>query len=180
MSEEHQLIFDQIKNSSDYFQKAKLISYLTQHHKLRIKDIAHELQLKPSYLCHIIRLNKLPELIMDGYYSELITISHLFVISLLKSHEDMNSLYEEVLRDNLSVKATEERVRHKLHNVSSEGEYVSEKHSSDTLVFLENKYNAKAKLIQTRIKTKLIIEWSGSRKDRYEKVTSLLKKLLDS
>lgn len=175
MSEEIQSILHQIRTHTDYFQKAKLVAFLMQHHHLRIKDIANELHMKPSYLCHIIRLNKLSELIMDGYYSHLVTISHLFVVSLLKSQEDMMTLYEEILRDNLSVKATEDRVRQMLHNVSSEGEYIDTSSIEQTRESFEKKHNAKLTVIQTRIKTKLIIEWKGTRKERFKHVSTALK-----
>lgn len=177
MLEEHRAVIEQIKNTPDYFQKAKLIAYLMRDHKVRIKDIAEMLNMTQSYVCHIIRLNKLPELITDGYYSKLITISHLFVLSLLKSEEAMITLYEEILRDSLSVKATEERIRNMVHNVSSEGDYVDKHHIQESTQVVMDKYSAKVKLIQTRIKTKLILEWTGSRKDRHAKVKELLTKL---
>lgn len=157
---------EQIKRESDYFGKTKLINFLVHKKNVRVKDLAAALQLKPSYLCHIMRLNKLSEIIMDGYYSKLISMSHLFVISLLQSQTDIMDIYEIVLRDNLTVLQTEEMVRKKLHGVSSDGEYVEQIKIQNLNSKLKNVFNAQTKVTQTRIKTKLLIEWKGSRGGR--------------
>lgn len=161
---------EQIKRETDYFGKTKLINFLVHQKNIRIKDLAASLGLKPSYLCHIMRLNKLSEIIMDGYYSRLISMSHLFVISLLKSQTDIMDIYEVVLRDNLTVLQTEELVRKKLHGVSSEGEYVQEDKIKNLLSKLKSTFNAETKVTQTRSKTKLLIEWKGSRGARKQDV----------
>ena len=154
---------EQIQREKDYFGKTKLINFLIHQKKVRVKDLAEALHLKPSYLCHIMRLNKLSEIIMDGYYSQLITMSHLFVISLLQSQNDIMDVYEKVLRDNLTVLQTEELVRKKLHGVTSEGEYVQIDTIDAAQSILNNQYKATSKVVQTRTKTKLIIEWKGGR-----------------
>ena len=175
MEEDTLRVIEQVKNEADYFSKGKLISYLIKQKKVRVKDVAEALKMKPSYVCHFMRLAKLSEVVMDGYYSKLITISHLFVISLLKSQEDMVEIYEQVLRDSLTVKQTEELVRKKLNGVSSEGEYVQDSEVQDAEEKIGAAYQGTAKVIQTRIKTKVLIEWTGSRKERLQKVSSFLK-----
>lgn len=157
---------EQIEREQDYFGKTKLINFLIHQKKIRVKDLAAALHLKPSYLCHIMRLNKLSEIVMDGYYSKLISMSHLFVISLLQSQTDIMGIYEKVLRDNLTVLQTEELVREKLHGVSSEGEYVEKNKVENVLSKIKESFNAYSKVTQTRTKTKLLIEWSGSRGSR--------------
>ncbi|MFZ2026497.1 MAG: hypothetical protein WAV30_04385 [Microgenomates group bacterium] len=166
---------DQIKNTTDYFAKAKLITFLVRQKKMKVKDLASALSIKPSYLCHIMRLSKLSEIIMDGYYSELISMSHLFVISLLHSEEDIMEVYEMVLRDSLTVLQTEELVRTKLHGVSSEGEYIQDVVLDRVRSKLKDTFKADAKIVQTRIKTKVIIEWKGSRGDRKKDVERFLR-----
>lgn len=170
---------DQIKNTTDYFAKAKLIMFLVRQKKMKVKDLAAALSMKPSYLCHIMRLSKLSEIIMDGYYSELITMSHLFVISLLQSQEDIMEVYEMVLRDSLTVLQTEELVRTKLHGVSSEGEYVTEAVLDRVREKLRGTFKAETKIVQTRIKTKVTIEWKGSRGDRKKDVERFLRMIED-
>jgi len=166
---------EQIKNEQDYFGKAKLITFLVHQKNIRVKDLAQVLGLKPSYLCHVMRLNKLSEIVMDGYYSQLITMSHLFVISLLKSQTDIMDVYEMVLRDSLTVLQTEEIVRGKLHGVTSDGEYVEAKKIQDLTLVIKEKYGADAKITQTRTKTKLLIEWKGGRASRKQGVEQLFR-----
>jgi len=166
---------EQIKSESDYFGKTKIINFLVHQKKIRIKDLAQALGIKPSYLCHIMRLNKLSEIIMDGYYSKLITMSHLFVISLLQSESDIMDIYEIVLRDNLTVLQTEELVRERLHGVSSEGEYIQNEKAAHVKQKLKENFNADTKITQTRLKTKLIIEWKGSRGSRKRDVERMFR-----
>ncbi|MCX6731007.1 MAG: hypothetical protein NTZ55_04110 [Candidatus Roizmanbacteria bacterium] len=166
---------EQIKRESDYFGKTKLINFLIHQKHIRVKDLANALSMKPSYLCHIMRLNKLSEIIMDGYYSKLISMSHLFVISLLQSQTDIMDIYEIVLRDNLTVLQTEELVRGKLHGVTSEGEYIQNEKIKKAQLTLQTQFNADSKATQTRTKTKLIIEWKGSRADRKQGVERFLR-----
>lgn len=161
---------EQIKRESDYFGKAKLINFLIHQKKLKVKDLSQLLGLKPSYLCHVMRLSKLSEIIMDGYYSKLITMSHLFVLSLLHTQEDIMNVYEVVLRDGLTVLQTEDLVREKLHGISRGGEYIETNKLEMAKAALKEKFGAEAKIIQTRIKTKVIIEWKGSRDMRKKDV----------
>lgn len=171
---------EQIKREQDYFGKTKLINFLIRQKNVKVKDLAASLGLKPSYLCHIMRLTKLSEIIMDGYYSKLISMSHLFVISLLKTQTDIMDIYEIVLRDNLNVLQTEELVRKKLHGVSSEGEYIQESRIENLELRIKEIYKAKTKMTQTRTKTKLLIEWKGSRGERRRHVERLFRQIANS
>lgn len=166
---------EQIKRESDYFGKTKLINFLIHQKHIKVKDLAVALALKPSYLCHIMRLNKLSEIIMDGYYSKLISMSHLFVLSLLHSQEDIMNVYEIVLRDGLTVLQTEELVREKLHGIRAGGSYVEESKIQNLKSKLKEDFGADTKVTQTRLKTKLLIEWKGSREGRKKDVESLFR-----
>ena len=174
MIDAHQDVILQIKQSTDYFTKAKLIEFLVHQKHVKIKDLAAALGMKQSYLCHIMRLTKISEIIMDGYYAKLISISHLFVLSLLPSTDDMMKLYEEVLRDNLTVLQTEERARAIRYGISAEGEYIPEAEIRNLKSEIKTKYSAEAKLIQTRVKTKLLLTWQGSQKDRKHLVEQVI------
>lgn len=166
---------EQIKRETDYFGKTKLVNFLIHQKNIKVKDLANALGLKPSYLCHIMRLNKLSEIIMDGYYSKLITMSHLFVLSLLKSQEDIMDIYEVVLRDGLTVLQTEELVREKLHGIVPGGEYIDKIKIENSKLKINENFGAETKVVQTRIKTKMIIEWKGSREARKKGVESFLR-----
>jgi len=166
---------EQIKRETDYFGKAKLVNFLIHQKHIKVKDLASALDLKPSYLCHIMRLNKLSEIIMDGYYSKLITMSHLFVLSLLHSQEDIMNVYEIVLRDGLTVLQTEDLVREKLHGITPGGEYIDKIKIQNSKSKLKESFGAETKIVQTRIKTKMIIEWKGSREERKKGVESFFR-----
>lgn len=166
---------EQIKREPDYFGKTKLIHFLIHQKHIKVKDLALALGLKPSYLCHIMRLNKLSEIIMDGYYSKLISLSHLFVLSLLKSQEDIMNVYEKVLAESLTVLQTEELVREKLHGVSSEGSYIEKSKVERLKSKVKDLFASDLKVTQTRLKTKLLIEWKGSREARKKGVESFFR-----
>ena len=72
---------EKIKKETDVFSKAKLIRYLIREKNVKVIDLAKKLSLTPSYICHLNRLNSLSEIIVDGYYSHLISTSHLFLLS---------------------------------------------------------------------------------------------------
>ena len=162
-----------VRSEKDPFVKARLIKSLIRDHDLRLYRLAKMISLKPSYICHYLRLNRLPEIVIDGYYNKDISISHLFIISRLKNIEDISTVYEKVLGKNLSVLATEELIRNILYGIKSEGKTLSPEERETYLNYFQGK--AKLKIIQTRIKSKLEIEIKGS----LVKTTKVLRSILD-
>lgn len=161
----------------DIFAKAKLFHHLIHEKGTRIVDLSKKFGIKPSYICHILRLNRLPEIIVDGYYSKLISLSHLFIISRLKDKKKLLEVYEQVLAKDFTVQETEEAIREILHQVKTEGSYLT-KEEKETLVHNIGKDNqsVKAKIIQTRIKGKIIVEIKGS----LAKTTAFIKKIVNA
>ncbi|PIY71796.1 hypothetical protein COY87_04285 [Candidatus Roizmanbacteria bacterium CG_4_10_14_0_8_um_filter_33_9] len=156
-------LIEQIQTEKDYFTKAKLLQYIIYDKQTRIIDLSKQLKIKPSYICHLIRLNKLDPMIIDGYYSKLISISHLFMISRLKTKQDMIKVYEKVLSHNLTVFQTEEEVREILYQVKTIGSSIVMKEQKKIESLLsDNIKNVKTHLIQTRVKAKIIIEIKGN------------------
>src|SRR5512144_1073630 len=123
MEEEVARVVEQIKKESNFITKAKLLRYLTVDKGVKIKDASVMIGMKQAYICHILRLNKLNDLIIDGYYSQMISISHLFIISRLHSEADMVSAYERVLSGSYTVSQTEELVREILYKTKTVGEH---------------------------------------------------------
>ncbi len=176
-------LIEKIKNTKDPFEKSKIILSIVKEKKTGINQLAKALGVTPSYLSHLIRLNKLPEMLVDGYYAGSITLSHLFVISRLKEKNDMIKLYEKVLKDNLSVKETEMEVRNILHKIKTEGKYFP----SEDLKEIEAKIKKilgdkiEVKIIQSRIKLKIYIQAKGSLKmtgELLKKISKLLEDIL--
>ena len=169
-------IVNQILETEDFFKKAKLIQYLQSEKKIRTKHISEALSIKPAYLCHITRLNKLPEIVIDGYYAKLISLSHLFIIARLKEQEHMINVYEKALTKNLTVLDTEELVREYLYQIKSDGEYISAQDLGSIIEQIKQKHkNIFIKVVQTRIKAKVVIEVKGNLK----KTSQTLKNVLD-
>jgi len=154
---------EKIKNSDDFFYKAKLLKFLNKEKQIRVKELAEKINMKPSYLCHILRLNRLPELVVDSYYSKLISISHLFIVSRLKNAKDIFSAYENVLKNNLTVAQTENLIRGIIYGLKSDGKYLQTVDFEETIKAMKEKNpDINLKIIQSRVKSKIIIEIVGS------------------
>jgi len=169
---------EKIKQEENFIYKAKLLKGLLDSSGLKKKEMAQKLDIKPSYVSHILRLNRLPEMVIDGYYSDLITVSHLFIISRLKDKKQMADTYEKVLIKNLTVKETEEEVREILYQIKSKGNYLKEK---EELIkkFKEKFSRVDIKIIQTRVKGKIVIEVKGNLGKTTKTIKELIKKLTD-
>ncbi len=155
--------FDQLE---DPFEKAAFLKKILKLEEISFEKLAKVLQISPSYIAHYLRLLKLPEIVIDGYYADSISISHLFVISRLKNQKDMIDLYEQVLAYNLSVQDTEERVREILYGIQSQGykRYISPKRAEQIKDKIKKIFGEQVeiKIIQTRIRTKIILQLKGN------------------
>lgn len=168
-----ELLIEQIKTEKDPFVKSRLISQLIKEKGWSVKKLAQSLNCKPAYISHYLRLRKIPEIVIDGYYNKDISLSHLFVLSRLKTKEEIVSAYETVLAKGLTVMKTEELVREMLYQIKTEGETLSKEEKEEYLKKIPKDFQVK--IIQSRIKSKVIFEIKGSLK----KTTILLRKLLD-
>jgi hypothetical protein len=177
--EEEEKYVKQIKKETDVFIKARLLNLLKKEKGWRVIDLSKRLNLKPSYICHFLRLNRLPEIVVDGYYNKMISKSHLFVLSRLPSEKEMIKVYELILEKNLDVSKTEDLVREIVYQIKNEGDYLSLEEKEDLIKKIESlKENIDAKVIQTRVKAKLIIEIKGSLK-KTSKILRKIKRLIE-
>lgn len=178
MSAQIDSLIEEIKSEADLMRRVKLLQELVKRDDVKVKDVADSLGFKPSYICHLIRLNRLPEAVVDGYYSSLISLSHLFIISRVKDKEKMMNVYEKVLAESLTVKKTEEHVRDVLYAVDSRGDYLSSLEKENIIGKITNlRKNLKLKIIQTRIKSKIILEFKGDLENTGKELRSFLKNL---
>lgn len=144
--------------------QGKILYQLTKKEGVLLTKIAQTLNKKPSALSHLIRLNRLPETIIDGYLGNIVSLSHLYVISRLDDEQSMLAIYEKVLEKNLSVAEVEELVRQKKYQVKSEGDYYNDKNFINLKKNLE-KENIDIKLNQSRVKTRVILIFKGNLKE---------------
>lgn len=167
-------IIVQIKNETDVFNKARLIDFLRRKKDIPLKTISEKLKLKPQYLAQIMRLIRIPEIIVDGFYSQLVSLSHLFILARIKDPKKMVKLYEKILTKNLKTSQTEALVREILYGIKTTVNRLTEQ---EKLILIENitrgNKDIKVLITQTRIKSKIIIEI----KSDLDKASNLLKKL---
>lgn len=163
-------IIDKIKKETDVFSKARLIGYLLKERDVKVIDLSKKLGINSSYVCHLNRLNKLPDIIIDAYYSKLISVSHLFLLSRISDFKKMVSIYEEILAKNLSIQDTENVMREYLYGVKNRGNYMKDKEKLQKK--LEDKYaDTRATVTQTRVYGKLTLQFKGN----LEKTTRLIR-----
>lgn len=171
-------LLNQIRSEKDIFQKSRLIEYVMKEKNLRIVDIASKIGFKPSYICHLIRLKKIPDIIIDGYYSKSISSSHIYILSRLNDKKQMIDLYEKILGENYTVKQTEEEVREYLYKIKSTGKYINKESSEKLIQKIKERYpELEIKIIQTRIKGKVIFEVKGSLENSSKILKQVLEKL---
>lgn len=162
-SEQIKKIKEQILSSKNIITQARLMQYLREQQNCRIADLSKMLEMDAAYICNLIRVLKLPTLIIDGYYNKNVSISHLIVISRVKDQQNQIKLYEKILSDNLSVRQTEDLVRQILYGVDTTGKRIEKKF----LNRLEKKLSLidedlDIKITQTQIKAKVTIIKKGS------------------
>lgn len=171
-------LINQIKIDKDIFQKYRLINYLVKEKKLRVIDLANKIGFRSSYICHLLRLKKIPEVLIDGYYSKTISSSHIYVLSRLNDTKQMISLYEKILSENYTVKQTESAVREYLYQVKSIGKYINKENAEKLTKKIKEKYpELNIQIIQTRIKGKISLEIKGDLVTSSKVIKHLLEKL---
>ncbi len=179
MGDEITAIYGEFLQEKDIFKRAQLLNSLKRDKGVRVTDISKHLKMKSSYVSHILRLNKLPALVIDGYYSKSITPTHLYILARLQSHQQMVAAYEHVLANNLSVFDTEILVRTVLYGIKSVGEYLSVDEVRAFTVLMR-KMGIGARVIQSRLRSKMILEIKGdllTSSAKLRQIMSLIEKL---
>lgn len=175
-TDEIESVYQEITKTKDPLKKAHLINRLKLDYQLKIKDIATRLNTKSPNISNLLRIIRLPDLVLDGYYSGVITLTHLQIISRLNNINDIIKVYEQVIRHDGSTQFTEKLVFEKLFQDKPEGEKIDNITLNDfikSIKLIHPEY--KIQLIQTQKKATLTISLKGNRK----KTTPLIKKLIE-
>lgn len=153
-----------IKSHKDPLSQAQMLVDLKKSSDIPNNVIAMHLGMKPSNISHLIRVTKLPDIVLDGYMSKQISFTHLILISRLKKSEEIEALYEEILKKNLTALATERRIREILYLVDHFGNYINKDNIRLYEEKMQNSLHTKSKVTisQTRIKAKVTIEMPGN------------------
>ncbi len=154
------LIADFIQEQ-DIVKRAQIVKTLAQEYKVPLVHIAKQTGLKASHISHILRINRLSPLIIDGYYAESISATHLFSIARLKDPQKEIELFETILTNNLSVGATEILVREQRNNIKDTGTHLDKK-EIETFTEKMRERNLDTTVIQTRTKAKIVFEVQGN------------------
>ena len=171
-------LLKQIKEDKDIFQKGRLIEYIIKEKNLRVIDLANKMGYKSSYICHLLRLKKIPDVVIDGYYSKSISSSHIFILSRLNDKGQMIELYEKILGENFTIKQTENEVRNYLYQVKSIGKYIKREDTEKLIKKVKEKYpEINIEIIQTRIKGKVVLEIKGDLEKSSKNIKQVIEKL---
>ncbi len=171
-------LLKKIKEDKDIFQKSRLLEYLVREKNFRIIDLARKIGYKSSYICHLLRLKKIPEVLVDGYYSKSISSSHVFILSRLNDKKQMIELYEKILGENFTVNQTENEVRNYLYQVKSIGKYIKREEVEALTKKIKQKYPGfDIKIMQSKIKGKIIFELKGNLETSSKNIKMLIGKL---
>src|SRR3989338_4429306 len=168
-------LLKKIKEDKDIFQKSRLIEYLIKEKNLRVIDLSNKIGYKSSYICHLLRLKKIPEAVVDGYYSKSISSSHIFILSRLNDKKQMIELYEKILGENFTIKQTENEVRNYLYQIKSIGKYIKREDTEKLIKKVKEKHpEINIEIIQTKIKGRVVLEIKGD----LEKSSKMIKELV--
>lgn len=172
MSEESTLI-NQLKKEKNPIIIGRILFQLHKKEGIKIVDLAKITNKKPAALAHLIRLNKLPDTIIDGFLSQMISLSHLYVISRLKNEDEMIEIYEKVLIKGLTVAETELLVREKKYEIKTEGKYI-DKNYIEKIKSIFEKERIEIKIVQSRLRIRVIMTAKGSLKKTSVKMRKIL------
>lgn len=169
-------IFQKLTVVTDPIERAQLINKVRLDYGLKTKDIAKRLNTRPTNISNLVRILRLPDLVLDGYYSDVISSTHLQIISRLNKIEDIIDVYEKVIHGDASAAKTEKLVFEKLYQSKPEGIKIAKETLQKLTAEVVNIHpDCRIELVQTQKKARLTIVIDGTRK----KTTSLLEKLIE-
>lgn len=171
-------LIKQLQNETDSFKKAKIIKYLYNERMISLKEIATHIKKHPSYISHYMQLLNLPEIVLDGYYSKDISAAHLFILARLKKEPEIIKAYEIILSKNLTTAQTEELIRELKYNVTTNANQLSKKQIQELTNEIDTVFlGVKVKIIQSRIRAKIVLELKGDTKKTTAFIQTVIEKL---
>ena len=167
----------QLTTEHDIFKKARVVDVLRTEYDLRLPEIASHIHKHPSYISHVHRLLRLPQLVVDGYYSKQISATHLMILSRLQTTAEIEEAYEEVLTNNLTSTQTELVVRRMKYDVESDSKHISPDELKKTEILLQDKLQGKVRILQSQVRSKIVIEQRGPASQTSAFIREIVKKL---
>jgi len=170
-------LFELLRQEQDILRKARLVHQLRIDKEISLKEIAQVLKKHPSYVSHMIRLLRVPQLATDGYYSGQISTTHLMILSRLQTESQMKEAYEEILKKNLTVPQTETLIRQLKFDVSSDDHLIPPKVLAQMSNSIQEIHEARVRIYQSRVRGKIVIEKRGNTKDTTAFINEITKLL---
>lgn len=166
-------VLQKIHEQEDPIVQAELIDKAV-HAGIKVVQIADELDTSSSYISHLRRLKKLPEVIINGYYDKVISLSHLFILSRLHDQSEMMEVFELVLSQNLSASKTERKV----FELLSDTKIVGHKLSKEWVHALKEEIttlhpSVTVSVAQTRSRGEIVIAFKGT----FEQTSAVFEKI---
>ncbi len=92
-------------------ERAQSFQRLQREFNMPTSEVAKRIGKSPAYISNSLKLLTLPDAISDGLLSEQISEGHARALASISSQEEMIACYRIVLKENASVRRTEELVR---------------------------------------------------------------------
>ena len=172
-------LISSFKKEEDCLKKAKYLAILHRDHQLTLKEIAKKIVFDQSYVSHYLRILKLPNLVIDGYYAKNISCAHLMILSRLDNEKDIIDSYRLILEKSLSTTQTETIIRNKKYHVStSETRLDPDRIRQMKKKFEKNYPDTKIEILQSRIRGKITIEIKSDTKISSKQIERVFNKLI--
>ncbi len=157
-----QTLFETFLHESDHLRQAQIIRQLRNVEEIPVKDIAREIKKHATYVSHMLRVVKLPDIVIDGYYSKQVSFAHLIILSRLDTEEEIIQAYETVLSKALSTARTEVLVRQMKFHTHTGSPLLSPRELGRLTAQAKKKYpQADIQIYQSQIRGKIVIECRG-------------------
>ncbi len=172
-------LLDTLHKEKDSFKRAKIIHHLYKGEMIPLKDIAIHLKKHPSYVSHYLRILKLPEIVIDGYYGKNVSCAHLMMLSRLDDEQEIIATYRTILGKNLSTKQTEILIRNKKYHVATTNTRIDPDNIKQIKKKLEEVFpEVKFEILQSRIRGKISIEFLADTQTTSKQIERVFNKLI--
>ncbi|MFS8159150.1 MAG: ParB/RepB/Spo0J family partition protein, partial [Candidatus Roizmanbacteria bacterium] len=171
---------EDIRDQDDPIVKARLMADAISKKEATPTALAKYLKVKKSFISSMLRIPRIPEMIIDGYYANLISVTHLFIIGRLSSDEEMITLYEKILEKSLTTVQTDDEVRTIKYAIDSNKDIIDpvSKGKIEQL-FSGIDPHFRVKIIQTRLRTTIKAELKGDMKTTAKALRKLAEMVKD-
>lgn len=169
-----------ILKTDDPIEKGRFLKKLREESNLRITEIASLTDYTPSHVTNLVRLCKLPDLILDGYYAGDIKYTHLLLLSRLPDENSMKRVYEKILSENITTAELQDIVRYEIHGIATEGEKVQQEVVNNiSNSFKQIDQDISVNVIQTKVQATIIMKVKGNNKKTSSTLMKIAKRIKD-